>query len=336
MPQSSAPIVGVNLSDSDWRDSFGDEAGVLGDLDGTAYKVTLPTGSDVAQIGSTTQRSMARVAGFIHRIPSGETESLTIPVASGSTRTDVIALEYNPSFTGSPGPVRVVRIAGSGSAIPTYDASAPGVEQLPLWAITRVPGQALSQATLVDLRVRLSPTLDVPPTVALPLSSPLGTIARYHNQEFHRELNSGGVPVWVRASATSILGTYQAPFANAAGSYGNDPTEITNFTIPDPGVPYRAQITMGFEAGSTQDGTRWDFHAGYGGSGNSLVTSILASSISVQSNQYRTRHHNVTGQMSDVLTGTRTWRIVADRFVGGALGEVTALNRLFRVTYWAA
>ena len=200
MPQSSAPLVGVNLSDVDWRDSFGDEAGVLGDLDGTAYKLTLPTNSDDVTIGSATQRSMARVAGFIHRIPAGETESLTIPAASGSARTDIIALRYDPAFTGAPGPVRLARIAGTSVERPTYDAAAPGIEDLPLWQITRQPGQALSQAVVKPLFPRLAPSLGVPADAPLPLSSPLDTVAKRSSEVFRRELGAGGVPVWVNQS----------------------------------------------------------------------------------------------------------------------------------------
>lgn len=205
MPQSSAPIVGVNLSDLDWRDSFGDEAGVLGDLDGTAYKVTLPTNSDVVAVGSPSQRSVARVAGFVHRIPAGETESITIPAATGSARTDIIALRYDPAFTGAPGPVRLVRIAGTSAGLPAYDAAPPGVEDLPLWSITRQPGQALSQATLVRMYPRLAPVLDVPTFSPLPTSSPIATLLRRGDEQFVRTLDSNGVPVWVDSSSLSRL-----------------------------------------------------------------------------------------------------------------------------------
>lgn len=196
MPQSSAPIVNVNLSDADWRDSFGDEAGVLGDLDGSAYKITLPTNSDTLLVGSATQRSVARVAGFVHRIPTGETEPLTIPVASGAARTDIVALRYDPAFTGLPGPVRLTRVAGTSAGLPAYDAAPPGIEDLPLWSITRQPGQALSQAAVTRLFPRLAPVLEAPVGSPLPTSSPLGSVLRRGTEEFRRVLDDNGVPVW--------------------------------------------------------------------------------------------------------------------------------------------
>lgn len=202
MPQSSAPLVDFNLSDADWRDAFGDEAGVLGDLNGSAYKLSLPTDSDVVLVGSTNQRSIARVAGFVHRIPAGETEPVIIPAASGTAHTDIIALRYDPEFRGQPGPVRLVRVAGTSAGLPVYDDSAPGIEDLPLWAITRQPGQALSQATVRQLFPRLTPTLDVPVGAPLPTSSPLSTIARQGSAEFIRTLGGGGVPVWASTAVT--------------------------------------------------------------------------------------------------------------------------------------
>lgn len=197
MPQSAAPIVGVNLSDQDWRDLFGDEPGIIGDLDGTAYKLTTSPDTDVVQVGSTTQRSMARVAGFVHRIPAGETEPLTIPAAVGSARTDVIALRYDPSYSGAPGPVRLVVISGSASGPPTLDQSAPGIEEMPLWAVTRAVGQSLASATFRQLFSRYAPVLDMPVEADLPTSAPLGTIVTKGSVTYRRGL-SGTTPTWLQ------------------------------------------------------------------------------------------------------------------------------------------
>lgn len=160
MAQSSGPITSGTLAerqmtDALWRDIFGFEAGVIGDIDGTAYKLTFTAGSDFVAVGSTTIDSFARVAGFSHKVPVSSPESINIPVAA-STRTDVIAIRYDPAHTGALGPCRLVRIAGTSAAIPTLDTTAPGVEELPLWAITRGAGQALNQATVTDLRWHLT------------------------------------------------------------------------------------------------------------------------------------------------------------------------------------
>jgi hypothetical protein len=207
MAQSSGPIAqGTDaerqFTDVMWRDMFGDQAGVVGDLNGSAYQVSLAPDSDVAQVGSASQASIARVAGFVHRIPAGSPEPITVPAASGTARTDIIALRYDPAFTGAPGPVRLARIAGTSAGLPVYDDSAPGIEDLPLWAITRQPGQALSQATVRQLFPRLTFGVDVPVGAPLPPSRSLSTIARQGSAEFIRTLGGGGVPVWASTAVT--------------------------------------------------------------------------------------------------------------------------------------
>lgn len=203
MTQVSAPQSGEQFTDTSWRDLFGDEPGIVGDIDGSAYKLTLAANSDVASIGSATQASLARVAGFSHKIPAGEPVSVTIPTASGSPRTDIISIRYNPDDADPASRLLIARIAGSSANLPTYDSSPPGVEDFPLWAITRAPSQALSAATVVDLRVRVAPVLTLPVGAPLPLSSPLGTIAWQGNTQYRRVLGSALTPVWDGAAAGS-------------------------------------------------------------------------------------------------------------------------------------
>lgn len=202
MVQSSGPISqGSNaerqMTDVLWRDLFGDEPGVVGDSVGTAYywNVTAESGN-IVQIGSLHVDSLARVAGFAHRIPMGQLESIEIPDASGVDRTDVIALRYDPTYTGAPGPVRLIRIAGTSSAVPAYDATPPGVEDLPLWAVTRKPGQALNLATVVRMFPRRVPMLVTDANAPLPLDSPQGTHLRRGTQKYIRTIDSSFNPVW--------------------------------------------------------------------------------------------------------------------------------------------
>lgn len=204
MAQASGPIsqgttAERQFTDVLWRDLFGDESGVVGDTDGTAYKLTLPTDSNNAQVGSSTIRSNARVAGFAHAIPAGSPETVDIPTAT-STRTDLIVLRYDPAYTGAPGPVRLVRIPGTSASVPAYDDAPPGVEDLPLWTVTRAPGQSLSQATVKRVFTRIAPVLTVETGVTLPTSSPLGTILQQGAETYRRELagTPTPVPAWVR------------------------------------------------------------------------------------------------------------------------------------------
>lgn len=247
MAQSSGPISqGTNaerqMTDVLWRNLFGDEAGVIGDTDGTAYNITLPTGSDVATIGSATITSLAKVAGFSHAIPAASPEGITIPAASGATRTDIIALRHDPAYTGALGPVRLVRIAGTTVATPTYDDAPPGIEDLPLWTVTRAVGQALSQATVKRIFPRLAPTLTIEAGASLPTNSPLGTVLLQNGIQFWRVLDSNSVPVWLRqrqatgylawVAPSGYLGTANQVFSlGATGSVTLTSTRTVKVTL---------------------------------------------------------------------------------------------------------
>lgn len=210
-PISQGTIAERQFTDVLWRDLFGGEPGVIGDLDGTAYAITLPPDSDTAAIGSSTQNSLSMVAGFVHKIPAGAAEGVTIPAANAVARTDLIVVRYDPANTGAPGPCRLVRIEGTNSGQPAYDAAPPGVEDLPLWAVTRQPGQALSQAAVKRVFPRLAPVLNLPDGAPLPTSSPLGTVLQQGRVTYRRELDSSQVPVWVQDQYVQATAPASAP-----------------------------------------------------------------------------------------------------------------------------
>jgi hypothetical protein len=206
MAQTSGPLTNQPFTDEQWRDALGDEPGIHGDVDGTSYSLTLANNSDVASVGSLTQDSRAVVAGFPHKIAAGQAqrEGVTIPAPTSTSRTDLIVLRYDPAWGAQePGPVRLHRIAGSeGGGQPTYDAAPPGVEDFPLWAVTRTfsggQAQALSQAQVRDLRVRVGPNL-YPRTLADVSSSvPLGSRAFPHDvpRQYTRVVDAQGNPSW--------------------------------------------------------------------------------------------------------------------------------------------
>lgn len=224
MAQSSGPLATGStadrqMTDALWRDLFGDQAGVIDDTNGTSYALTLPSGSDIVSVGSSSQTSLAKVAGFVHRIPAGSPEPITIPTAVGSTRTDIIALRYDPAYTGQPGPVRLVRIPGTGAGLPTVDDAPPGVEELPLWSITRAVGQNLSAASTQRLYPRIAQSLELATGAALPTNVPIGTVLRQGAVTYRRVIGTGGTPVWQSSGGGgSVLAHVQATGAAAAGS----------------------------------------------------------------------------------------------------------------------
>jgi hypothetical protein len=176
--QQSGPLPGQTFTLGRWRQTFGHDPAIVGDTDGSAFGLTLPPSTDIAEVGSLTVESVAIVGGHPLIIPLGESQSIEIPASTNPTvgRTDIIAAKWDPAtFNTSPGPVRLVRIAGTeGSAnLPAY---APPLVR-PFWAVTRKQGQALNQATKRDLRVWSGRHYLVKAGEALPTNAPLGSTA---------------------------------------------------------------------------------------------------------------------------------------------------------------
>lgn len=199
--QEAGPLVGQNFTDAVWRAIFGGEPGIVGDTDGSAYGLTLPPASDSVEVGSASIESRSTVGGFGHAIPAGTTQSLEIPPSSNAPigRTDLIVVRLAPdTYTTAPGPVRLARIGGTEGSVtrPSYDGGPPGVEDMPLYAITRKQGQALTEATVVDLRVRTGPHLYIAPNALMPTNAPLGSTATRGSLDYSYEQVSG-TPTWV-------------------------------------------------------------------------------------------------------------------------------------------
>lgn len=200
MPEISYPLAGDEFTDTTWRNLFVDQTGIVGDYDGSSYRLTLPTTGDLAALGSTTQDSLAKVAGFGHRIARNDTATIEVPpvLAAGSVRTDVIALRYDPSYSGAPGPVRLVVVTGTVGTVatmPVLDRAAPGIEDLPLYAVTRRYNTTLSQSTVQSLRQWTGESLYLGTGNPLPTSAPLGSLLTLGLAQYQRVL-PGTTPTW--------------------------------------------------------------------------------------------------------------------------------------------
>lgn len=204
MTQKSGPLVGANFTDDLWRTAVGRQ-GIVLDYAGTAYGLTLPPSSNDVVFGP----GKSVVAGFAHEIPTGETESLTVPESSDGTvgRTDILGVAYDPTYTEEPGPCRLIRVEGTeGSADrPTVDMAPPGAEVMPLYAITRRQGQALSQATVVDLRRWTGPSMVAPTSVSPIGDVPVGTTMLRGSTLWARRMTGPlGSPEWFSADFSQL------------------------------------------------------------------------------------------------------------------------------------
>lgn len=212
--QLSGPLPGEKFTVSRWVQIFGAESGIVGDTNGSAFGITLPPASDVAEIGSPSIESIAIVGGFPLIIPAGLTQSLEIPPSTNASigRTDLIVARLDTAaFTTAPGPVRLQRFAGTegSSALPTYDATSPSPDTLPLWAVTRKMGESLNQATVQDMRIRTAPSTLSTAEGTLPQSPPLGTRATRDGITWHREM-VGSSAQWVQESWPTVVLTGNA------------------------------------------------------------------------------------------------------------------------------
>lgn len=195
--QDSGPLPGQKFTLGRWRQIFGAQAAIVGDTDGSAFALTLPPSGNDAVLGSPTIESIVLVGGHPLIIAAGDTQEITIPASTNPTigRTDIIAARRDAAtFTTPPGPVRLVRIAGTegSAALPSY--SAPLTEAL--WAVTRKQGQALNQATPRDLRNRSAKSFLVPAGSPLPQDAPLGARATRDGSIWRRDLDGSSVQ-WV-------------------------------------------------------------------------------------------------------------------------------------------
>ncbi|MBD5787102.1 hypothetical protein IF650_13020 [Cellulosimicrobium terreum] len=201
MAQESWGLPNTPFTVAQWRHIFGAEPGIVGDRDGSAYKLTLPTGSDNAVLGSATQDSTSVVAGALHRIAQGETQTVTIPASTNPSvgRTDLVVVRYDAgTFSTDPGPCRLVRIPGveGSSSTPSYNQDGVLMD-LPLFAITRKQGQSLNQAAVRDWRRRIGPTVLARPLTGLG-NAPVGSRVVRDGTVWRKDIAANGSTELVR------------------------------------------------------------------------------------------------------------------------------------------
>jgi hypothetical protein len=195
--QVSGPLPLQKFTRDLWTKHFGRRQGIEGDTDGSAFGITLPAGSDVAEIGSPTVESVALINGFPVVVPQGTTQSVPIPpslTGGANGRTDLVVARYSTTFNTAPGPGRLHVIGGTeGSlAVPTYNPRT----DLRLWSVRRRQGEGLNQAIVADLRSWVGASILVAPGAPLPISAPLGTRATRDGSVWRRDRDGSSVQ-WV-------------------------------------------------------------------------------------------------------------------------------------------
>jgi hypothetical protein len=265
-------------------------------------------------------------------------ESLQLPANTGSqVRYDLIVNRFTWTDPVTlPGFAYVLGVPGAG--VPNRDSltRTPGVYYDGVLAVVRVaPGQGALSPNDVFRVQAWSGSLGTLVTNAPPSYLSLVDI---DPGDHIRVPPSGVLPArelfWdgtgYRLIAPSPVVTLQAPWTETAGAFGINPTIMTSIDVPDPGVPYVLQIITACEIGSTQAGTRWDLQQRVIGSTSYTHDTTLGVDGQV------TLQRISSGVGGIVLTGPCTVRAVAVAAYGAALGTVTAYNRRFTVSVFAA
>lgn len=341
MAQESGPLVGANFTDTQWRAIFGGEPGIVGDVDGSAYNITLGAGTDDALLGSTTQDSVAVVGGFMHRIVEDSTQAVTIPPSTNVVgRTDIIAVRLDSgTYTTAPGPCRLVRIAGveGSTARPSLDEAPPGVEDFPLWAVTRkgngTSAEGLNQASKVDLRRRTGPNLLVPASESLPTNVPLGTRASRAGETYLRRLNTGGTAEWSREGQPR-----RGAFSDFSPEFVGTNTAATRryYGVSLPAKQYRRKVLIQVIASlDVPPGTVWsmELELAAPGSPNAAGAGVVQANQTIGGEVDGVLHPIALSFMADVGAGSAFEIRVWLRRVSGT-GGIVVFDRLgtaFRV-----
>ena len=226
MPAVSFPVADgeTPFTDQQWRYLMGAEAGVVGDVDGSAFAYSTPAGGNELVLGSPTQPSVAVVGGFGLLIPAGESAAIEVPPETNAGgRTDIVSVRFNPAATLT-APCELYRTAGTvGSpSRPSVDEGPPGLEHLALYAVTRkgngTSAQGIDQAAVVPLFHRIGPNILVPNGREMPENVPLGSRARRDGVEWIRDMVSG-TPAWVKEGGwrPDVVANSTIVQTNAAG-----------------------------------------------------------------------------------------------------------------------
>jgi hypothetical protein len=271
--------------------------------------------------------------------------TVDIAAAPGSgTRTDVVYVKQNDATAGVPTPDGstgefygvVTGTVGAGKpALPV------GGEELATVAVSAGATATNGAGVLITNSARL--------TVARGAPIPVRTVAERDaipkwvglTVQFVADAGiflAGTLHAWHgsywRQLGPSVLAVHDAPWPEAAGEFTAAPQMLTRFTVPDPGVLYRAQVHGRVEVGTGGTGgatTRWDLHVGYGGSGNTLAVD-LGFDVGIDN---IVNYQQAFGPMSGARTGELSVGAQAVRAYGDRPGRV-AFNKRLTVTLFAA
>lgn len=187
MTQTSYPIVNVNHSASQWRTAQDIGDGIVDDLTGTAYGLTV-TGSDTLTISP----GRLRVDGIVHDITAAETVTLAA-VSTPTTYLIGVKVDFSQEQSAAQ-MILVAEVKGSTTA-----------RIIPLWEVDRSASTVLSASPVRDLRAWASEQVWAGTLAAAPADAPCGAVLRTSEGTLVRRPVSG-VMAWATLDATPPTG----------------------------------------------------------------------------------------------------------------------------------
>jgi hypothetical protein len=208
--QTSYPVVNVRHSGAQWRTVQDVGDGIVNDLDGSAYALTV-TGTDTCTIGVGTYR----VDGVVFEIASA---SETVTLAAVSTPTTYL-IGIKVDFAAETSPTQLTLVAGVKA---TVLASLTGTERVvPLYEIDRSASTVLSASPRRDYRVWASEQAYAATLLAASADAPVGSVLRTPEGVRVRRIVSG-VPVW---ASTDLIPLTAITYASGWESYPDSPAK---------------------------------------------------------------------------------------------------------------
>lgn len=271
MAETSGLHTGANFTDAVWGAIIGGGglSGIVNDLTGNSYNLTLSSTDNTATIAAGT----SVVYGWNHSV-SGTT-TLQVPAVAGSntTRTHIIALTYDPADAVDPYPVQLNLYSGvEGGGAPALTPPTGGLI-LPLWQIVRSSGVVLSQSAVTDMRRWAGPSQALAVGSPLPSTAvPLGMVLHQGGVVWSRQMISGA-PAWVPDSAVDHIGTVATVAgSNITGSYGLTSTGLpVNMGVLFANRPCTVSVQFAIDFTGAA-GASCTINLGYALNGGSLIT----------------------------------------------------------------
>lgn len=209
-----------NFTDRGWRAAFAGRTGIVCDVDGSAFGLTLPAEGSTVEIGSPTVPSRLVVDGFGLEVPTATTQSLSVPASVGggtAGRTDLIV----GRLTTGPMNLRLHRIPGTegSTTLPSASFNPTGTRDLVLYRIRRREGEGLPQAIVTDLRPRIGLHHLVLPGAPLPANATLGDRATRDGIAWRLDFD-GATPDWIQETWPRVVLTSAAVREVNGAGYG--------------------------------------------------------------------------------------------------------------------